>query len=72
MRPSSIFTADRNGGLVLPTDSTPASMVGSIVLASEVLLLLLVPTSRHKTRTKCVKEILRYRSPLGLLDHTGF
>jgi hypothetical protein len=36
-------------------------MVGSIALASEVSLLLLVPTSKHKTRVKCAKEILRYQ-----------
>ena len=36
-------------------------MVGSIVPASEVSLLLLVPTPKHKTRIKCAKEILRYR-----------
>ena len=35
-------------------------MVGSLVLASEVLLLLLVPTSMAPTQIKCAKEILRY------------
>jgi len=38
-------------------------MVGSIVLASEVSLLLLVPTSMPPTQIKCAKEILRY--PFG-------
>src|SRR5208283_4112857 len=65
MRPSSIFTTGPNGCLASPADSTPASMVGSIVLASEVSLLLLVPTSKHKTRIKCAKEILRYLPPCG-------
>src|SRR6266568_4102105 len=35
-------------------------MVGSISLASEVLLLLLVPTSTTQTQIKCAKEIVRY------------
>jgi hypothetical protein len=40
----------------------PASMVGSIVLASEVSLLLLLPTSMTPTQIKCAKDILRYPS----------
>jgi len=36
-------------------------MVGSISLASEVLLLLLVPTFPATTQIKCAKEIVRYR-----------
>src|ERR1035437_1779231 len=43
-----------------PAGSTPASMVGSIVHASEVSLPLLVPTSKHKTRIKCARNSLRY------------
>jgi hypothetical protein len=35
-------------------------MVGSISLASEVSLLLLVPTFPAKTQIKCAKEIVRY------------
>ena len=48
------------GDLASTAGSTPASMVGSIVPASEVWLLLLVPTSKSKTQIKCAKEILRY------------
>jgi hypothetical protein len=39
-------------------------MVGSISLASEVLLLLLVPTFPATTQIKCAKEILRYLKKL--------
>jgi hypothetical protein len=38
-------------------------MVGSISLASEVSLLLLVPTFPAKTQIKCAKEIVRYLMP---------
>src|ERR1035437_2332456 len=48
-----------------PAGSTPASMVGSIVHASEVSLPLLVPTSKHKTRIKCARNSLRY--PMQIL-----
>jgi len=58
MRPSSICTTGPNGGFVSPPAYTPASMVDSIVLASEVSLLLLVPTSKHKTQFKCAKNRL--------------
>jgi len=40
-------------------------MVGSISLASEVSLLLLVPTFPAKTQIKCAKEIVRYRKRGG-------
>jgi hypothetical protein len=36
-------------------------MVGSIVLASEVSLLLLVPTSTAPIQIKCAKNIVRYQ-----------
>jgi hypothetical protein len=49
-----------NGCLAPPSGSLPASMVGSISLASEVSLLLLVPTFPAKTQIKCAKEIVRY------------
>jgi hypothetical protein len=51
-----------NGCLAPPSGSLPASMVGSISLASEVSLLLLVPTFPAKTQIKCAKEIVRYPS----------
>jgi hypothetical protein len=35
-------------------------MVGSIVLASEVSLLLLVPTNLNSKQIKCAKNIVRY------------
>jgi hypothetical protein len=35
-------------------------MVGSITLASEASLLLLVPASNHQVKIKCAKEIVRY------------
>jgi hypothetical protein len=39
-----------------PADSNPASMVGSILLASEVLLLLLVPTPSIKLESNVRKK----------------
>jgi hypothetical protein len=36
-------------------------LVGSIILASEVSLLLLVPTSNHPIQIKCAKNSLRYQ-----------
>jgi hypothetical protein len=36
-------------------------MVGSIVLPSEVSLLLLVPTSQDPFQIKCAKNIVRYQ-----------
>jgi hypothetical protein len=44
-------------------------MVGSISLASEVSLLLLVPTFPAKTQIKCAKEIVRYQRKLA--PHVG-
>src|SRR5260370_32464066 len=41
-------------------------MVGSITLASEVSLLLLVPTSTTQTQLKCAKEIVRH--PVSAID----
>src|ERR1700756_548876 len=60
MRPSSICTTGPRFPLVPFSGPVPASMVGSIVLASEVSLLLLVPTSMTPTQIKCAKDILRY------------
>src|SRR5579862_3041273 len=60
MRPSSICTTGPRFPLIPFSGPVPASMVGSIVLASEVSLLLLVPTSMPPTQIKCAKEILRY------------
>ena len=46
---------------VLPlAGPVPVSIPGSIVLASEVPLLLLVPASQAPTQIKCAKNIVRY------------
>ncbi len=59
-----------NGCLAPPSGSLPASMVGSISLASEVSLLLLVSASNHQLKIKCAKNSLRYPQMLEVL--TGF
>jgi hypothetical protein len=40
-------------------------MVGSISLASEALLLLLVPASNHQVKIECAKNSLRYQITLA-------
>jgi hypothetical protein len=44
-------------------------MVGSIIPASEVSLLLLVPTPTAPNQIKCAKDILRYPLPRLELDY---
>src|ERR1017187_9917822 len=60
MRRCSLHNTGPNGCLVPPSESLPASMVGSISLTSEVSLLLLVPASNHQFQIKCAKNSLRY------------
>jgi hypothetical protein len=55
MRSSPIWTTGPCDAFVPSASPTTASMVGSIALASEVSRLLLVPTSKHKTRINCAK-----------------
>jgi hypothetical protein len=58
MRECILFRRPRSG---CRSDRFVLDVLGSIVHPSEVLLLLLVPTSHAQTQIKCAKNIVRYR-----------